>query len=867
MSARRKIMFAFLVVAVVFLILIDTAQAYKVSAGAACKKPNSDPDAVRFYNKIKSFPSWTGNFYKKYGSLKEKYYGKDNHKWIDKSDIHYHVGHGGNKWDWGYWRTLRAIIFDGSAMVPSEARRKWGNQNLEWIGFRCCQLLNNNSRRYWAGAMNKLHLILGFKTNSYKHDNFGKIWAEQMKLKKTVKQAWFVATDRTQPKGVVARVLAETSACFSDRLWRYGYVSSDPRVDSRYYYSDHSAGSPEYLSVNHLSEMFIYEVVQRQVNEAYVQQIADAFGLAAESITETDDAFIISRPYTTNTDPNDPNNGFDTLEVLKNSGRYYYHDTGRLWLPDLNIGGFYSDPLGRAGQFLTDNGLMPSDTGASAVEYEYITSQDTNDVAPEPNQTYPQSCCAVYARRLEAGLGGDHVSVAGPGAKLKVYIRENGGIIGCTGNWRNVQATSTVPVITKEEAWDLYSQYGERVAICPIIVDYNRKETDLNTATQAYYEYSALHLQTTLIPVWIFKVDYYDGEDLLTTADAFIPAVQSFVPPVAGITEPGDASEFLHGENIRFRCSAVPGLGTPPYTYQWESDVDGLLSTEPNFKTCSLGINCISDGNTCEILPHTVSLTITDSQGLNSTDSIQVTIQRLAGDINCDGIIDFKDVALMSGQWLQAATLRPVGHWRFDEGQGIIAADIGTGGNDCTLMGDPQWVAGGGGGAGGCALDFDGDGDYVKTADTTSDLDFAPGSFSVSTWINAREATGGWRAILEYDRYGNYRNWFGIWLSSAGKFHFRVGLDTKDSDQTLNSDEWYLLTGTYDAASRLMSLYINEQLDSSATQNTGYQTPCSAKLTIGVRGWEDAEYFDGRIDDVRIYDYCLSLEQIQDLYE
>jgi len=99
--------------------------------------------------------------------LKESQYTKDNNKYIDASDIHYHVGHGGDRKDGRYGKTLRAVIFESSALVPGEAIRIWGNDDLEWIGFRCCQLLRDDSRSYWANTMQGVHLLCGFKTNSH----------------------------------------------------------------------------------------------------------------------------------------------------------------------------------------------------------------------------------------------------------------------------------------------------------------------------------------------------------------------------------------------------------------------------------------------------------------------------------------------------------------------------------------------------------------------------------------------------------------------------------------------------------------------------------------------------------------------------
>jgi hypothetical protein len=206
--------------------------------------------------------------------------------------------------------------------------------------------------------------------------------------------------------------------------------------------------------------------------------------------------------------------------------------------------------------------------------------------------------------------------------------------------------------------------------------------------------------------------------------------------------------------------------------------------------------------------------------------------------------------------------LDEVAYWKLNETSGIIASDSSGNGNDGTLVGNPTWTTGkicGG------ALDLNGNGDYVKTADTTTGLNFAPGSFSVSAWIKPRQVTGSWRTILEYDRNNNDKNRFGMWLSAGGNFHFRVGNDTKSSNQILNANQWYILTATYDSTSKTMSLYINGQFDSSTVHSNGFNSPNVAKLTIGVRGTEDAEYFDGLVDDVRIYNRKLEASEVRAL--
>ncbi|MFW9944612.1 MAG: immunoglobulin domain-containing protein, partial [Candidatus Sifarchaeia archaeon] len=51
--------------------------------------------------------------------------------------------------------------------------------------------------------------------------------------------------------------------------------------------------------------------------------------------------------------------------------------------------------------------------------------------------------------------------------------------------------------------------------------------------------------------------------------------------PQVEITAPSHGISVMPGTSITFDCSVT--FGTPPYTYQWGSDFDGVLSTSKTF--------------------------------------------------------------------------------------------------------------------------------------------------------------------------------------------------------------------------------------------------------------------------------------------
>jgi hypothetical protein len=79
--------------------------------------------------------------------------------------------------------------------------------------------------------------------------------------------------------------------------------------------------------------------------------------------------------------------------------------------------------------------------------------------------------------------------------------------------------------------------------------------------------------------------------------------------------------------------------------------------------------------------------------------------------------------------------------WMLDETSGTIAYDSSDFGNNGTLMGDPQWVAGQIDGA----LELDGTGDYV---DCGNDASYnIPVNITLAAWIKVGTFDRSWQAI------------------------------------------------------------------------------------------------------------------------
>ncbi|MDH4241909.1 MAG: DUF6345 domain-containing protein, partial [Phycisphaerae bacterium] len=470
MSDFRKSLIACFVVASFVIAPLQTF-AWQASGCGGCGADYFYTCADRFCDKVDSFPGWSQQFCLGCSSCSQNYYmrsaiGGSENSWVDSTSIHFRNSHCGTAYDSLWDKTLSAIPFTDGSVTPGEAYRSYGDNDAEWIAVKCCSLLRDSSRAYWYTTFNGLHLFLGFKTSSYGATNFGRDWANRMKKTtilwwtwdgQTLTQAWFNTTDATQPSGTTARVLAEVHNNYNDHLWGNGYVSPDPSYNGYYWYWDHVAGSPPYLTVNSLETMNVYRIVPRTVSEDYVKSIGRAFGLAGP----VGDACgsLVMADLTNEKEPK-------VLQISKESGHFYFQNQGKLFAANPDAGQFPPEQAEReARSFLTEYGLLPNDAKAFTVEFDTLVEESDKG---EERQRLQQNTNVVYARQLPADpAGGQMVSVAGAGARLKVYLYddgEHGEVMGAMGNWRNVEVIGQIQVNNFDRTWSFFDRYKEAIS-------------------------------------------------------------------------------------------------------------------------------------------------------------------------------------------------------------------------------------------------------------------------------------------------------------------------------------------------------------------------------------------------------------------
>jgi hypothetical protein len=197
-----------------------------------------------------------------------------------------------------------------------------------------------------------------------------------------------------------------------------------------------------------------------------------------------------------------------------------------------------------------------------------------------------------------------------------------------------------------------------------------------------------------------------------------------------------------------------------------------------------------------------------------------------------------------------------VAHWELDEGQGDTAYDS-VGSNNGTIYG-AQWTAGK---VGDYALDFDGNNDYVETVGNI--LDLPMGDHTIAVWANINDTSSSGVIIFA----GDTEKWWQIsYASSASRYYAQWNDDVihtiVSSDEPPSVGEWTHFamrrSGTW------YTLFVDgvEQVDRERVNND-----FQGVGTILFGGVPSAGnyYFDGKIDDARIYNRALSETEIMAL--
>jgi len=621
--------------------------------GTADDRANWYYSAVNLYNElgnagwVKRFNygntlAWETDFKRAAAGGYENYY-------IDSVDLGMIGTHGSGTWDSFWNKSLSSVYFSTNNadwhLSPGDAYRSFGDNDLEWLAFDSCSVLDDNSVAYWHATFNGLHLMAGFANTMYVvYPGDGGAWGDQMQKKgwwifghgaKTVTQAWFTATDDQQPSGVRARVVAEELDSYNDYIWGQGYVSPDYPNNGYFWYWDHVAGTPAPLPLAEpIGELPVLRLVPPVVDENYVLNIGNAFGLTSEILKSPEgDAF-----YMVGGDDDERQVRVDAI-----SGAFYYQDLGELWTdPERprSLPASAREAYALTLTFLAQHDNLPGvfsfdDEIEPTVKLESVTeTASPEETERRPTATNDMNYATSFMRTVTIDGAGTKLSIVGPGSRQNVYLGDGGEVIGLKGGWRPYSLETqraTTPIRSAEDAWQAFMDNPDTAVAQPPRAD-EYVLSDVTPPTLAYYEQPSTVEQAELIPVWVFVADLYvDDGAPARSADAlylmaddamiYLPAAADDAAlPQVTITSPISGTVLMPGERVELAGEATGGVA--PYTYLWTSSVDGELGTDATIPDVLPSPDTRAGG----FSPNVITLQVTDANGQTATAEVEVTV-------------------------------------------------------------------------------------------------------------------------------------------------------------------------------------------------------------------------------------------------
>ena len=225
----------------------------------------------------------------------------------------------------------------------------------------------------------------------------------------------------------------------------------------------------------------------------------------------------------------------------------------------------------------------------------------------------------------------------------------------------------------------------------------------------------------------------------------------------------------------------------------------------------------------------------------------------------------FKNIWLLTAVYLVLAACSAnndqlVALWTLDEITEQKVKDSSKNGVHGTCIGNPEVDVNEGING---AIKFDGEQDYIKIE--KEDIFDLTHAITVAAWIKVNEFNKNWQAIVTKgdDSWRIARD--------VDKNSVQFALNSLPKEQILrsqiniNDGKWHHVAGVYDGEKQKMYLYIDGQLELSGDAPDPIHEN-NEPVLIGENSQATGRFWNGWIDEVRIYSRPLTTNEIAELY-
>jgi len=216
------------------------------------------------------------------------------------------------------------------------------------------------------------------------------------------------------------------------------------------------------------------------------------------------------------------------------------------------------------------------------------------------------------------------------------------------------------------------------------------------------------------------------------------------------------------------------------------------------------------------------------------------------------------------------------GIWSFDEGAGSTANDISGWGSNGTLVNTPTWRCAATDpsytpSGQGCSLEFNGTNNYINLG-YRSNLQMRTGAITLEIWIKPDSFPDGTESVnLFFGGATGGGHGYGASIRySTGMFRYEVygstgGRQPYEPNIGIEIGKWQHIAAVFDGVNNQMKAYKDGvEKDSRNISDPGDVQNTSNFYIASYNGTQG--YFDGFVDEVRIYATALSSAQIKSQY-
>jgi len=192
-----------------------------------------------------------------------------------------------------------------------------------------------------------------------------------------------------------------------------------------------------------------------------------------------------------------------------------------------------------------------------------------------------------------------------------------------------------------------------------------------------------------------------------------------------------------------------------------------------------------------------------------------------------------------------------IGYWKFDEGQGDVAADSSGNNNNGKLVRSPEWVDD----KFGKALKFDSAKTQKVEIQNSDSFGKITTAVTMEAWVNPANFSAWFSFGVKGDiTYGMFIN-----PSALVRMHYSGGSTLDTAANTIKANEWTHVVGTYDG--KTVKIYLNGEVKAEVNANAAI--PANANNfniggTLDLRDW-----FAGMIDEYKLYSRAVTADEVK----